>query len=279
MAKKAEAEQAETTESREVAVTAPTGMIQLSQDELSELEGVEGAGLSDNVEDRGTPLLYIAQKGSKQVNSKKPEYIPGLEVGMAFNNLTGKFWDTENEGMIVLPCYFRVNWLEWTPVDDGGGFHGIHERDTPLLRQSVEREGRRDLRDLPNGHELVLTHHYYCIIAETWQPIIIPMSSTNLGASSKMQALIGDQKAIAGGRVVTKPAYWSKFLLKTAYSENEKGDWYKWVPSLAGQNTDPALRNFCKEFAMACTRNEVEMSKPLDPSFADPVEDDGDAPI
>lgn len=254
---------------QEVAKVAPQrasvpGIQEASEEELRDIEGVAGAGLSDNVDDRGTPLLYIAQKGSKQVNKKEAKYVEGLEVGMCFNNLTNEMYDTEAEGVQFLPCFFRVNWNEWTPLEQGGGFHGSHPRDTPLVRKGKVREGRRDIIDLPDGHELILTHHYFGVIPATWSPIIVPMSSTNLGSSTTLQALIGAQKIQTANGIVIKPAFWNTYLLKTVYDSNDKGDWYRYLPSMEGPVEDPQLKAFCKEFALACARNEIKMAAPVD---------------
>lgn len=235
---------------------------------MAEMQGVEGAGVSDNVEDRGVPLLYIVQKGSPQIDKKKLEkYIKDAEVGNCFNNLTNQVFDAEGDGIPILPCYFRTNWNEWTPRDDGGGFHGSHPRDTALIKTAkmwVDPEDpektRRDIYVMPNGHELRLTAHYYCILADTWEPIIIPMASTNLTPSRQLQTMIGAQKIQTGNRIVIKPAFHTIFNLRTVYKDDGDNQWYKYSPSIVGPNANPALREFCKQFAIACNKNEVKMA-------------------
>lgn len=251
------------------------------QSMLEELAGVEGAGLSDSVEDRGTPLLYLAQKNSPQVEERDAKYVKGLKPGMAFNNLTGEMYDAEKDGLVFLPCYMRVTWDEWTTRDDGGGFHGSHDRHSQITQtaKTFEKKGktRRDILVLPNGHELKLTAKYYGVIAATWSPIIVPMSSTNLGCSVKLQALISAQKIQVSGRIVTKPAYWTKFRLRTTFESNDDGSWFQWAPSIDGPNEDRNLREFCKQFAVACAKNEVKVSAPVSEIGTAPK--DGDIPI
>jgi hypothetical protein len=227
---------------------------------LAELEGVEGAGLSDNVEDRGIPRIAIAQKGSKQVNKKEPKFINGLEVGNVFNTLTGEMWDAEGEGLPILPCFMRVIWNEWTPQDAGGGFHGSHPRDCNKQAMGAKpREGRRDIFDLPNGNELILTHDYYCVIPESWTHCVIGMKSTDLSASQTLQGLIGARKAMIKNRMIELPAYEKVFTLRTVYDKNDSGDWYRYIVSITGDNNDPNLRAYCRQFALACKRNEVKV--------------------
>jgi hypothetical protein len=257
-------------------------MEEIDDAQLAEMEGVIGAGQSDNVDDRGTPLLYIAQSTSKAVKKNRPEYVEGLEPGKVFINLTGRHYDAENEGFLFYPCFFRVNWLEWTPQDDGGGFHGSHPRDTPLIKSAkpfTDKDGnvRRDIFVMDNGHELKLTHHYYGLLDDGWRPIIIPMSSTQLGCSQRFQALIGDQKVkTSSGKVVTKPGFWNGYRLRTVPASNDNGDWYKLTVALEGPNEDENLRALCTEFALACIRNEVQMSMPVEDGGSS---DDKEVPV
>lgn len=256
--------------STEVATVEPSEMMEFDESTFAEMEEVLGAGVSDNIDDRGTPLLYIAQGQSKFVKKQRPEYIPGLEVGMAFNNITGKFWDTENNPLALVPCFFRANWLEWTPQNDGGGYHGSHPRNTPLLKTSDPVEGRSDIRKLDNGHELVLTHHYFCLIEETMQPIVVPMSSSNLGASSKLQTLLSEQKVkLPNGKIATLPAFYTRLNLSTVFTSNDKGDFYVYVPRLGGRIEDPVLLQMGKEFALAVKNSEVDIAEPIQSQAAE----------
>lgn len=230
---------------------------------LAEMEGVQGVGRSTNPEDRGTPLLMIAQKGSKQVNKQKAEFVQGLEVGNVFNNITNEFWDTATDPLAFVPCFFRSLYNEWTPQDEGGGFHGSHPMDTPLLSEAEAVQGadgndRRDIFKLSNGHELVLTHEYWGMLRDTWDPIIIPMSSSQLGASKKMQGLIGAQKIQTTKGIIVKPSFFTVFGIRTAYTENEAGDWYKFVVNTIGPNEDANLRAACKELSLQCLKGELK---------------------
>lgn len=245
------------------------GIVEATAEELAELQGVVGAGLSDSVEDRGTPLIYLAQKGSPQVDERDAKFLKGLKAGMAFNNLTGEMYDAEHDGLPFLPCFMRMSWEEWTPRDAGGGYHGSHPRNIDMIalgakqfQKNEKSKPRRDIYVLPSGNELKLTAKYYGVIPTTWSPVIIPMASTSLGCSSRLQAMIGAQKIKMGDQIVPKPAFWTNYVLKTVYETNDDGNWFQWtVGEVQGENKDSALKNFCKMFALACARNEVKESK------------------
>lgn len=243
-----------------------------SADEMAELDGVIGAGVSDNADDRGVPLLAIAHKAGPQLDKKQDKYIEGLEFGDVFNNISKKFYKTESEPLIVLPCFYRMVWKRWTPRDAGGGFKGTFPRDTQLLRGAKPfvhpetNKERRDIFVLPDGDELHQTADYYCVLEETWQQVIVPMASTNLGSSRTLQTLLEEQKIQIGEgastQIVTKPAFWSRVALKTTYQDSGDFQWYNYSPSIAGENVNVALRRFCKAFALAAIRNEVKISEP-----------------
>jgi hypothetical protein len=267
-------------------VNLPETIERLDEAMLAEMQGVEGAGRSDHAEDLGTPLMYIAQSNTPQVNKNDAKFVKGLEAGMVFNNLTGQFFDAEGEGVGFLPCYYKVVYDEWTPRDDGGGYHGEHPRDTELLRSAKPfvnpktGKTRGDIFVLDNGNHLKLTHKYFCILEKTWRPIVIPMASTNLGASRMLQNMIDAQQVIVGDRIVTKPAFWSRFLLKTGYKEFDEGSAYVFNVSLNGSNENKMLRDLCKVFALSCQRGNVKIAQPIDDNAASSGNvDDKDIPV
>jgi hypothetical protein len=237
---------------------------------IAELEGVAGAGSSDRQEDKGTPLLYIAQKGSPQIDKKQTDkFIPGLEQGDIFNPTTKEFWKGEADGVPFLPVFFQVVYNKWTPRDEGGGYHGQEPRDTPLLGRAKpkvdEKSGkaRRDVFVLPDGMELVLTHNYYGILADTWRPAVIAMASSQLTPSRHLQSLIDAQKIMVNGAMVTKPAFWNTWRFKTVYRDDGDNQWYVWAAQIDGPNDNPQLRALCKEFALSAKRNEVKIAAPM----------------
>ena len=249
---------------------------------LAELDGVVGAGVSDNVNDKGIPLLYTAQKGSPRIDKKKDKFIEGLEVGDLFNTLTGEFFKAEADGLEALPCFYRVNYVEWLPEREG--FVASHPRDTDLLKTAkmfVHPETgktRGDMFVLPNGNMLVETHNYFCVLPHNYTTIMIPMSGTNLGASRIWQSLMDAQKLELPTGFVVQPGFWSRYLLKTVYRDDGTYQWYQIRPSLLGDNDDPKLKAFCKAFALACKKGDVEVSAPPAEGGGQQA-DDSDAPI
>jgi hypothetical protein len=103
------------------------------------------------------------------------------------------------------------------------------------------------------------------------------MASTNLSAAQRLQALISDQKGQVGNKIVIKPAFWTTYQLKTVYKTEGTNAWFEFAASSLGENTDKDLREFCRQFALACQRNEITEAKPIAESGGAPK--DGDIPI
>ena len=278
MAKAASASKKESTGGEVVPLRAGSSAVVQMDEAASALYGeAMGAGQSDAMEDRGTPLLYIAQRQTPQIDKNSASFVPGLEAGMAFNSLTGQFWaDTESEGVPVLPCYFRKSWLEWVPRAEGGGFRGAHpfvpESEVPEKFPGAEQGKHRGIYHLASGNDILLTHQYFCILPETLEPIVVPMASSNLKASTQMQALINARVSL-GGRLTTPPAFLLPWRLRSVYATNDQGSWYRWAPQRLGSVADRStwtdqvygedVARVCVELFKACSRGDVRVAQPM----------------
>ena len=76
-----------------------------------------------------------------------------------------------------MPCYQETKYLEFIPLDQGGGFVGERASNDPELNKTT-RNGAKEI--LPNGNELVKSDQHYCIIVGEdgmTQPAIVDMKS------------------------------------------------------------------------------------------------------
>lgn len=256
---------------------------EIVEDFVDDIESAIGGAQSDNMDDRGTALLYIAQKMSPQLDKNKAEYIEGLQEGFCFNNLTGRFWNTPEDPLLIYPVYFRVNWLEFTPRDDGGGFHGMHPRDVDMESLGAQQHPeRRDIFELPNGHELIETMHYYCLMADDLSPLVVPMASTNQRASQQLQAFMAERevafrkaraKGVTGYELYSE--YFKVYGLRTVYAQNDKGSWYRYSPSVHDNIPEDDFEltmQAWSAFSKACKADTVAIAPPS-------TEDAGEVPI
>lgn len=226
-----------------------------------------GAGASDVASDYVMPFLAIAQKGSPQLNKKDPKYIEGLSVGDLFNTATHESWTGEGEGDDVgvhfVPAHYIVCQVEWKLRQDGGGYVATHPRNTPLLSKCRKDDMGRNI--LPSGTQLVETAYWFGIIVETGDKAVISMSSTALGASRNWQTLMTRFKLkTPTGEEKQAPAFMRKYRLTTVYQTNDKGDWYNWKITDAGENRIRSAYESAVEFYKIVTDPQFVMGRPAE---------------
>jgi hypothetical protein len=162
-----------------------TELVEVASNLPAEFAAEVESYLADNdvndftAEDLITPRLRILQTNSKQVKKQRPEYVEGAEAGMIFNTATSDLYTGEN-GVVVVPCYFEKDYVEWLPVEAGGGLVKRWGKDDSFKSSYREEKGR--WHNDNTGTEVVQTANYYVLTVrpETGQaaPAIITLSST-----------------------------------------------------------------------------------------------------
>jgi len=199
-----------------------------------------GGGFEEADKDSyAVPFVRILQSGSPQCKKSDGAYVKGAEEGAIFNTATGEIM----ESLDVIPCHYRRVFVEWIPQDEGGGFvaeHSVDEaRDIPL------DENYR----MENGHELADTRMHYCISAETGEPLVICMSSTQIKKSKNwmtvMQSIKVDRE---DGSKFTPPMFSNSYKIETVPESNDKGSWFGWKITRNGFVEDGHLYQTAKAF-------------------------------
>ena len=118
-----------------------------------------GSGV-DNLESRdlAIPYLAIIQKGSPQIDDDQLDVKPGD----IFNTVTQESFDE----ILVVPCAYVRNFVEWVPRKQGGGFVNTflpHEL-PPHKETEIETEdgGTKKVLMTENGNHLVETANHFC---------------------------------------------------------------------------------------------------------------------
>lgn len=170
--------------SKQTAVAAPaqTG-IQLSQDAPDWAKGGSGRG-SENVgaKDMVLPRLEIVQAQSP-IKDTNPDALEGLLFHSVTNEVIGS-------SAIIVPIYYRMEYLIWKDQDSGGGFFGAHD--------TMEDAQRRLQEEVSNGEnpdelEIVDTPVHYCLRIKddmTVEQLVISMAKSKAKVSRKWNAQI-----------------------------------------------------------------------------------------
>ena len=193
------------------------------------------------------PFVRIIQALSPQLKKNDPAFIAGASQGDIFNTVTNKVWGAE-DGVLVLPVFFAMKFLEFVPRNQGGGFLGEFSADSNEVRTAV-RDKDSGMELLTNGNELVRSaQHYIKIVHEdgNLENAIVDMKKTQLKKSRLWLSMMMMQKHNG----------------KTVEDGNDKGSWGSWSISLEGRVSSLEAYNDAKELHGSISRGELQLAPP-----------------
>jgi hypothetical protein len=204
-----------------------------------------GRGVSTDQADNLIPLVYVLQGLSPQVNKRGDAYVEGAEPGDFWIRNAAVPIIKGAEGLIFQPCSFDKEWVEWIPLDDGGGFvgrfpfkavvetsaiekgrevKGFTLNGRPLTQVKDPRTNRTSLQT-EAGNDLVETRYHtgFVNFADgAIAPYVIPFKSTGHTSSRAWMGLI--MRKIDDGEIV--PAWCYTYKLVTKHRKNKQGEWF-----------------------------------------------------
>ena len=84
-------------------------------------EGDASKGLGEiGQKDLALPFLKILAQLSPEINKRDGKYVEGAEAGMIYNSVTGELYNGV-EGINVIPCFYKLEYLEWKDRGEGLG--------------------------------------------------------------------------------------------------------------------------------------------------------------
>jgi len=194
-----------------------------------------GAGFENqNQDDYAIPFLQILQALSPQLQEDD-----SLKQGMIINTVTGEVFPGK-DGVGFIPATTNHTFVEWRPRESGGGFVGVHEVDSDVVRHAKEAATEFGAYKTPDGNDLIETFYVYGIMVD---PDGMP-SQAVLGFSSakikKYKAWMTKAKTIQivlpDGRRFPAPLFAHRYRLKTVVEKNPKGTFYNWDIGFDGEN-------------------------------------------
>lgn len=237
---------------------------------------VGGAGLENaGREDFAIPFLTILQKMSPQVERSDPNFIKGAAAGMILNTATGELFPGD-EGVLVIPCFYRRTFVAWTIREKGGGFRGEYGVADPIVSSTTRDDKGRER--LPDGNTQLVDTRLFGVLqigeGGIPSPAIITMSSTQIKKAKRwctqMQSLQTDEMRETGRQY---PIFAHAYRLTTTGESNEKGSWDGWViehegllhEAIPGEAGQAAFADALK-FYESLRTGAMKMRADLDPS-------------
>jgi hypothetical protein len=231
-----------TAPKNEVAEVKNTAVGAVGDYNYGEDAGVGFEGTTAN--DLSIPFIGILQSNSPQIDGDNP--VEGAKPGMLINTVTGELISGDT-GQTFIPVHYDRAFVEWTPRDKGGGFVGLHDPNSELVKTMVEKhKGQKGKIILSNGNELIETEYCYCLLLEPDAKTVagfavLSLTSTKLTPFRKFKTSLFMLKG-------KPPLFVNRATLKTAKQKNDKGTFYNanfvpavgadWKSSLIPNNAD-----------------------------------------
>ena len=148
-------------------------------DKMTDTRGSEEIGTNDLT----IPRIELVQSLSACRKKNDPAYIPGIEEGMLYNNVTRENY---GETVDVVPVYFRKEYLVWRDQDLGGGFGGSHQ-------SMAEAEQARQTQEKPEEWEIVDTSQQFVLVVKedgSAEEAVLSMAKSKAKVSRNWNSLI-----------------------------------------------------------------------------------------
>ena len=224
---------------------------------MSDLEQDAGAGFDGMTqEDYALPFLRLLTNTSPEVGE-----VDGAMPGMIYNSVTGELHDGK-KGILVVPCAYVRQYIEWEPRGSGSGapVH-IYPATSDILSQThKEPSDNKDYLD--NGNYIENTANHYVMLVDANGvpgPALITMKSTQLKKSRKWNSMMQSVKMTGKNGLFTPPMYSQIYKLTTVAESNDKGKWYGWEIERVGPVEQPDLYKACKLFAQSVGSGDVKV--------------------
>lgn len=250
--------------------------------EMQAMMEADAGGGMENVDSDSIaiPFLTALQKMSPQCDPDSSEYDPDAKPGMLFNTVTRETFDGE-QGLLIIPCYYRRSFIKWGARKAGGGFKGAFDPVTAVnMREKgdvVDLDGRLFFPD-ENGNvnpersdKLSDTREHFVIILNpitgALQQAVMSLKSTQIKKSKQLMAqLSGLQWSRADGSKFNPATFAVLIQVTTVPEKNDEGTWSGYRFDLAGKVQDPQAYATAKAFhaLVSSGRAVVDHSKDAD---------------
>lgn len=161
------------------------------------------------------PILCVVQGMTKQKSRTDPRYIPGLQDGMLFNNLTSEIYAAQGEPLRVIPIRVDKHAIEFYPRPKDGetasGPQGIKDRNVSWDDPRCEFDGDRK----PQAERF---YDFLSLISHKdgrLEPIVISMSRSKFKVAKQLNGLI----SLTGN----KPMYACAYALESVDDTSKTG--------------------------------------------------------
>lgn len=203
--------------------------------EYAGLEEYAGQGLDElDSSDRSVPFLKVLEKNSPEI-----ETVDGAKPGMIIDTATLKLYDS----IRFVPATREHSFVEWVPIDNGGGLVASYGMDTPIAKWAAGQRGKISLK---NGNDLVETFYLFGILLPEEgddegepKPVVIAFTSTRI-KTYKSIVNRSDSIMLMGqnGRKFKAPWFCHVWRIGTLKKVDGAQSWYIFTAEFDSPNKD-----------------------------------------
>lgn len=233
--------------------------------EIVKFDDMKGWGFEGlEQEDYATPRLKVLMALSPEITD---ETVPGAKPGMIYNSVTQELYDG-TKGILVLPCGFAREYVEWSNLGTGTNAPvNVYPATSDILSQTTRDNMNKDR--LENGNYIeTCANHFLYVVNEGGQssngmlgdPALITLKSTAYKKSKKFNSLI--RSVIPNNW----PMFSGLFRVTTTKQKNDKGSWHSFDFSFERlldqtEERDVDLFNAASSFALTVKKGEAKVSR------------------
>lgn len=216
--------------------------------------GTEGISAADVL----MPRLKLLQSNSNECKPRDPNFVPGAAEGKWLDTIRREVFDE----FIFVPCNYQRQFVEWKPLEQGGGLVRNWGEDDHRIRECTSDEFGR--YKTPEGHDLIPTPTYFGYrvgtIAVRGEPVVpcdhqsvlmMPGTAAKISArwASGIKAIKVPRKDGSGN--YNPPSFYLAYKLSCVGQKNDKGSWVIPIVERFGLTSElyPAMIKDFKDFA------------------------------
>jgi hypothetical protein len=217
------------------------------------------------VDDLTIPRIGIIQALSSERKKNDPAYIDGAEEGDLFNTVTRKLY---KEPILVVPVYYRLEYLLWKIRKEGGGFRGVFNSYDEAMAEGRTLKETTEIQD--TAQQFVLTSDDG---GKTWTEAVVSMARSNRSVAKTWNSDIRLRSETSDGK--TYDRFVHVYELKAAGKSNADGDFFVFQVTWK-RFVDRPLFERAEKVYEAIAKGQRDVSRDYEPESGKDSEEMGD---
>ena len=218
----------------------------------------------DNVDSKSLALPFLKVLGqlSPQVTQGDSQFIADARPGMIYNTVTNELYNGA-EGMKVIPCFYKLEYIEWRDRDKGSVAPvNVYPADSDIMSKTTRDEKGKDRLENGNYIEETASHYVTIVEPEKSSTALITMKSTQRKKSKKWNSMMMSlrQKKKDGTGFFRPAPFTQLYTLKTVLEKNNLGSWYGWeIEHIGTVKSEDTLKG-AHDFYESCKKGSIRVN-------------------